>query len=204
VDPEIKAHPQATPNPGKRPKPLSTLAVSGAAGPTDPCIGPRESPRNRLDRPGHRVLRLGTPRSWNSTTGSCLHVPPLLYLSPEFRRKQRLPEATGRASPGQHARRARPPSWEDKVTAKKHFTAEEAKRIGDRLGIDWKDFDVEQYRRGMDVELEHGTRDPATNVTSDDPVLTGKIAWAHLKEFPDYYTRLDRMEKEAEEFHKKG
>jgi hypothetical protein len=90
------------------------------------------------------------------------------------------------------------------VTAKKHFTAEEAKRIGDTLGIDWKDFDVEQYRRGLDVELEHGQRDPVTNVTGDDPVLTGKIAWAHLKEFPDYYTRLDKMEKEAEEFHKKG
>jgi hypothetical protein len=90
------------------------------------------------------------------------------------------------------------------VTAKKHFTAEEAKRIGDTLRIDWKDFDVEQYRRGLDVELEHGQRDPVTNVTGDDPVLTGKIAWAHLKEFPDYYTRLDKMEKEAEEFHKKG
>jgi hypothetical protein len=94
--------------------------------------------------------------------------------------------------------------WEDKVTAKKHFTAEEAKRIGETLGIGWKDFDVEQYRSGLDVELEHGHRDPATNVTGDDPVLTGKIAWAHLKEFPDYYTRLDKMEKEAEEFHKKG
>lgn len=90
------------------------------------------------------------------------------------------------------------------MTAKKHFTSEEAKRIGDTLGIDWKDFDVEQYRRGLDVELEHGRRDPVTNVTGDDPVLTGKIAWAHLKEFPDYYTRLDKMEKEAEEFHKKG
>lgn len=90
------------------------------------------------------------------------------------------------------------------MTAKKHFTSEEAKRIGDTLGIDWKDFDVEQYRRGLDVELEHGQRDPVTDVTGDDPVLTGKIAWAHLKEFPDYYTRLDKMEKEAEEFHKKG
>ncbi len=84
---------------------------------------------------------------------------------------------------------------------KKHFTAEEAKRIGESLGIDWSRFDVEQYRMGMDVELEHGSRDPATNVTNDDPLTTGKIALAHLNEFPDYYARLEEMEEEAERFH---
>jgi len=82
--------------------------------------------------------------------------------------------------------------------AKKHFTAEEAKQIGESLGIDWKRFDVEQYRMGLDVELEHGLVDPHTNVTNDDPIMTGKIALAHLNEFADYYTRLDKMEKEAE------
>ena len=86
------------------------------------------------------------------------------------------------------------------MSAKKNFTAEEAKAIGEKLGIDWSKFDVEQYRMGMDVELEHGLRDPATNVTGDDPLITGKIALAHLNEFPDYYTRLDKMEKEADEF----
>jgi hypothetical protein len=50
----------------------------------------------------------------------------------------------------------------------------------------------------MEVELEHGLRDPATNVTDDDPAFTAKIALAHLNEFPDYYTRLERMEQEAE------
>jgi hypothetical protein len=84
------------------------------------------------------------------------------------------------------------------VTSKKHFNAEEAKRIGGKLGIDWSKFDVEQYRMGLDVELEHGLIDPHTNVTNDDPIMTGKIALAHLNEFPDYYTRLDIMEKEAE------
>jgi hypothetical protein len=49
----------------------------------------------------------------------------------------------------------------------------------------------------MEVELEHGRHDPQTNVTNDDPILTAKIALAHLKEFPDYYTRLKRMEEEA-------
>ena len=84
------------------------------------------------------------------------------------------------------------------MTSKKHFTTEEAKRIGEALGIDWSRFDVEQYRMGLDVELEHGLVDPHTNVTNDDPMMTGKIALAHLNEFPDYYTRLEKMEREAE------
>ncbi len=84
------------------------------------------------------------------------------------------------------------------MTSKKLFTSEEAKEIGGKLGIDWSKFDIEQYRMGLDVELEHGLVDPHTNVTNDDPIMTGKIALAHLNEFPDYYTRLDKMEKEAE------
>lgn len=84
------------------------------------------------------------------------------------------------------------------MTSRKHFTAEETKRIGEALGIDWSKFDIEQYRMGLDVELEHGTVDPHTNVTDDDPMMTGKIALAHLNEFADYYTRLDKMEREAE------
>lgn len=84
--------------------------------------------------------------------------------------------------------------------ARERFSAEEARSIGGRLGIEWASnlFDVEQFRAGMDVELEHGTRDPDTDVTGDDPVLTGKIALAHLRELPDYYTRLVRMESEGE------
>ena len=81
---------------------------------------------------------------------------------------------------------------------KDSFTKEEAKKIGEALGIDWSKFDIEQYRMGLDVELEHGTVDPHTNVTNDDPIMTGKIALAHLNEFSDYYTRLDIMEREAE------
>jgi len=86
------------------------------------------------------------------------------------------------------------------MSGPKRFTLEEAKTVGDALGIDWKDFDVDQFRRGMEVELEHGLRDPETNVTNDDALLTGKIAWAHLKEFPDYYDRLEKMEEEAETY----
>ncbi|TMK77798.1 MAG: hypothetical protein E6G45_08510 [Actinobacteria bacterium] len=83
------------------------------------------------------------------------------------------------------------------------FRADVARRIGEQIGIDWSSapFDVDQFRRGMEVELEHGLQDPATNVTDDEPVVTGKIALAHLNEFPDYYTRLDRMEQEAKREH---
>lgn len=73
----------------------------------------------------------------------------------------------------------------------------QARRIGEALGADWSRFDPEELRRGMEVELEHGRRDPATDVTGDDLLLTGKIALAHLNEFPDYYARLARMEAEA-------
>jgi Protein of unknown function (DUF5661) len=83
------------------------------------------------------------------------------------------------------------------------FTAEEAKAIGEKLGLKWDKFDVDQFRRGMDVELEHGSSDSLTNVTNGDSLMTGKIALAHLNEFPDYYDRLEKMEKEAEEFWEK-
>lgn len=82
------------------------------------------------------------------------------------------------------------------------FTSEQAQAAGERIGIDWASsrFDVEQFRMGMDVELEHGARDPETNVTDDDVLVTAKIARAHLNEFPDYYSRLAVMEAEAEAY----
>ena len=83
------------------------------------------------------------------------------------------------------------------MVPRKNFTAEEAKKIGDILGIKWDKFDVDQFRRGMNVELEHGLRDSSTNVSNDDPMITGKIALAHLNEIPDYYDRLEKMEKDA-------
>ncbi len=83
------------------------------------------------------------------------------------------------------------------------FTTEQARQIGEQIGIDWATapFDVEQFRMGMEVELEHGLHDPSTDVTGNDPVVTGKIALAHLNEFADYYTRLERMEEEAKREH---
>lgn len=83
---------------------------------------------------------------------------------------------------------------------KRSMSAEEARSLGDALGLDWAAIDLEQFRRGLEVELEHGAHDPETDVTHDDLFLTGKIAWAHLKEFPDYYTRLDRLEAEADAY----
>jgi hypothetical protein len=88
------------------------------------------------------------------------------------------------------------------MTEQSRFSAAQAREIGERIGIDWDSspFDVEQFRMGLDVELEHGARDSVTNVTDDDEDTTGKIAWAHLREFPDYYTRLEAMESEAERY----
>jgi hypothetical protein len=86
------------------------------------------------------------------------------------------------------------------MSAERKVSAEEARGVGEQIGLDWESapFDVEQFRIGMEVEFEHGSHDPQTNVTDDDPVLTGKIALAHLKEFADYYVRLQQMESEAE------
>lgn len=83
---------------------------------------------------------------------------------------------------------------------KRRISAEEAKQVGSKLGLDWNQIELEQFRRGLEVELEHGARDPQTDVTNDDLTLTGKIAWAHLKEFADYYTRLDKLEAEADAY----
>ena len=83
-----------------------------------------------------------------------------------------------------------------RLAAKKRFSVDEARRAAEEIGIDWAaaSFDVEQLCRGMNVELEHGLCDPLTNVTHDDPLVTAKIALAHLRRTPDYYTGLERIE----------
>jgi hypothetical protein len=86
------------------------------------------------------------------------------------------------------------------MSPKREFTQQDARRIGDALGINWAEVRLDEFRAGLGVELEHGARDPKTNVTDDDEILTGKIALAHLREYPDYYTRLAQLEKDAEEY----
>jgi Protein of unknown function (DUF5661) len=85
------------------------------------------------------------------------------------------------------------------LTTKRYFTTDQARAIATELGIDFGALgcDLEQFRMGLGVELEHGSRDPGTDVSGDDPNVTGKIALAHLTEFPDYYTRLAVLEREA-------
>ncbi len=82
----------------------------------------------------------------------------------------------------------------------KQFTTEEAKRIGTSIGIDWNKVAIDEFRMGLSIELEHGSHDPETNVIDDSADMAGKIAWAHLKEIRDYYTRLLKMEKEGEAY----
>ena len=84
------------------------------------------------------------------------------------------------------------------MRTEKRFSLAQAKQIGEALGIDWSAFRVEQFKIGLEVELEHGVRDTQTNVSNDDALITGKIALAHLNEFPDYYDRLKKMETEAD------
>jgi hypothetical protein len=92
------------------------------------------------------------------------------------------------------------------MSGQRKVSADEARSVGEQIGIDWESapFDVEQFRIGVEVEFEHGSHDPQTNVTDDDPVVTGKIAFAHLKEFADYYVRLRQMEAEAEAEEREG
>ena len=82
----------------------------------------------------------------------------------------------------------------------REFTDKEAKKIGDDIGVDWEKYPLEEFRMGLHVELEHGKVDDQTNVTDDDDAMTGKIALAHLKEIPDYYSRLAKMEEAGETF----
>ena len=83
------------------------------------------------------------------------------------------------------------------MSSKRQISIEEARSIGNLLRIDWSKIDPEQFRRGLEVKLEHGAHDPETDVTGNDLTLTGKIAWAHLKEIRDYYTWLDVLESKA-------
>ncbi len=79
----------------------------------------------------------------------------------------------------------------------KTFTTEEAQSISDQMNMDGQ-VDIEQFRMGLETESEHGSRNPLTNVTNDDSIVTGKIALAHLQEIPDYYSRLQKMERKAD------
>lgn len=88
------------------------------------------------------------------------------------------------------------------MSKQRQFSLDEAKSIGQKIGINFDKFDVNEFRMGLSVELEHGSLDPETDVIGDDVHLAGKIAWAHLKEIPDYYTRLKKMETEGEAYWK--
>ncbi len=79
----------------------------------------------------------------------------------------------------------------------KIFTLDETRSLGEGIGINFAEVSFDEFCMGLGVELEHGSRDLETDVTHDDGLATAKIAWAHLKEIPDYYTRLKKMEADA-------
>jgi len=154
----------------------------------------RAAHAHRFDWPGFEILdRLGSP------PGPCRPSGPGPIADPAAPRRSRRHGATTIEAARASGSRTRHPTG-GTMSSGKAFTLDEAREIGRTIGIDWEaaPFEVEQFRMGLDVELEHGARDPETNVTGDDPILTGKIALAHLREFPDYYTRLAVMEAEGE------
>lgn len=83
------------------------------------------------------------------------------------------------------------------TTKRKPFTLTEAKEIGDSLGVDWTQFDVVQFRTGLNTELTDGTYNPVTNFASEDPILVGKVVRTQLNKEPDYYTRWAAHDKAA-------
>ena len=86
--------------------------------------------------------------------------------------------------------------FKKKYKAQKYLTPDEAREVARMIGLEFKKegFSPETLAKGMNVEIEHGTRDPMTDVTHDDPIATAKIAWAHLREKKDYYDLLKKVE----------
>jgi hypothetical protein len=88
--------------------------------------------------------------------------------------------------------------WTELTTAS--VQVDEASRIRAALGAETLDVSLEDFREGLEVELEHGVRYTDANVTNNHPLLTGKIVLAHLKEMLDYYVRLKVAELEGDMF----
>lgn len=80
----------------------------------------------------------------------------------------------------------------------KKITSKQAIQLGKLFNINFDVVSFKQFLFGLNVELEHGTRDPLTNVTDNDLVLTAMITIAHINEFPNYYAKLKKMEQELE------
>ena len=89
-----------------------------------------------------------------------------------------------------------------KRNLKRTVSLSDARKIGTKLGIDFNSVKLSDYRYGMNVEFEHGKENKLTNVTNNNLLVTGKIALAHLLEYPDYYNRLRQMERVAEKYWK--
>jgi Protein of unknown function (DUF5661) len=161
-------------------------------------------------RPGSSSAAAGAPR-WVAAAYLLVIIPADFVMSRQMLRGVKTRAERTTAADLQAAKAAQPHRRRTShgtlpgltiagMTSRSSFTPDEARAAGEQIGIDWGSapFDLEQFRMGMDVELEHGARDPQTNVTGDDVIMTAKIARAHLNEFPDYYTRLAKMEAEAE------
>src|SRR5262245_29885262 len=145
-----------------------------------------------------REARPSEPPSPTTVSGSVTTTSSVFRRVPGRRRARELFDGSVSQSRRRARRAHRAAAAQIRLGARRH-DEREAKRVGDAIGVDWTRFDLEQFRAGMDVEFEHGSHDPQTDVTGNDPIITGKIAFAHMKEFADYYERLERMESRSEE-----
>ena len=81
---------------------------------------------------------------------------------------------------------------------RKQISSDEARRIGEALHLDWDRIDLEQFRQGLMGEVDQANMDPETGRTYDSVLLSGKLVVAHMQEFPDYFTRLEKLKAEAD------
>ena len=109
-----------------------------------------------------------------------------------------LPEYISKAEVQRVCRELGIRDWTALIAAE--VTLEEALVIQQAVGAETTKISAEQFRQGLEVELEHGVTFPDANVTNNHPLLTGKIVLAHLKEMLDYYERLNVAEVEGDLF----
>lgn len=86
---------------------------------------------------------------------------------------------------------------------KKQISSDEAKRIGESLHLDWDQVGLEQFRQGLMGHHNQEAVDPETGSAYDGVLLAGKVVLAHMQEFPDYFTRLERLRAEAHKYQSK-
>jgi hypothetical protein len=83
---------------------------------------------------------------------------------------------------------------------RKQISPADAKRIGEALHLDWDHVDLEQFRQELMGKQTQEIGDPETALTHDGVLQTGQVVLAHMEEFPDYFSRLEKLRAEADDY----